>query len=166
MSSTRPATVPVTVTFAQLTEKQTAFVREYVERCGRPGAAIDAAIAAGFARAGKGSRHSARTRAYELLHNPAVLQLLRDELTRRMNAGAALGVQVMIDLAQNARSEQVRLAAAKELVDRGHGPVISRSAVVSAKVDSVEELLARLDAQERPEVTTINGEATEATRRF
>jgi hypothetical protein len=132
------------VTFADLTERQAAFVREYVERGGRRGAAADAAVAAGYAQPGEAGRAAARVRASELLHNPDVLRVLREELTRRLNAGAALGVQTLIDLCQNARSEQVRLSAASALIDRGYGPVVSRNAVVKAEM-SVEDILAMLD---------------------
>ncbi|MGA7675851.1 MAG: hypothetical protein WCA78_12510 [Rhizomicrobium sp.] len=136
-----------TVILADLSERQAVFVREYVERGGRPGAAVDAAVAAGYARPGRAGRAAARSRAYELLRNPKVLTALRDELTRKLNTGAALGVQVLIDLAQRAQSEQVRFSAARELVDRGYGPVVSRSANLNANA-SIEDFWARLDAME------------------
>ena len=138
---------PASVTIADLTERQAAFVREYVERGGRPGAAADAAVAAGYAQPSKAGRAAARVRASELLHNPQVLQALRDELTRKLNAGATLGVQTLIDLCLNARSEQVRLSAANSLIDRGYGPVVSRSAVVQANT-TLESMLAMLDSGE------------------
>jgi hypothetical protein len=144
MSSTR---TPAPVTFADVSERQARFVREYVEHGGRPGAAADAAVAAGYARAGKAGRAAARVRAHELLHNPKVLSLLRDELARRLSAGASLGVQTMVDLCQNARSEQVRLSAARELVDRGYGPIVSRNATIHAST-SVEDIIEMLDAKE------------------
>ena len=75
-----------------------------------------------------------------------MLQQLRDELTRKLNAGAALGVQTLIDLCQNARSEQVRLSAANALIDRGYGAIVSRSAAVQAHT-SIEDFLAMLDRQ-------------------
>lgn len=142
-TSLRPA--PETVTSRDLSERQAAFVREYVERGGSPGSAADAAVAAGYARPGPAGRAAARVRASELLRNPNVLQQLRDELARRLSTGAALGVQTLIDLCQNARSEQVRLSAANALIDRGYGPVMSRNASVQAHT-SVEDLLAMLDA--------------------
>lgn len=148
MSFPPESTPPDTVTLADLTEKQAAFVREYVERGGRPGAAADAAVAAGYARPGKAGRAAARVRASELLHNPEVMKALREELTRKLNAGASLGVQTLIDLCLNARSEQVRLSAANSLIDRGLGPVVSRNAVVQTTV-TMEDLLARLDGHQR-----------------
>ena len=59
-----------TVILADLSERQAVFVREYVERGGRPGAAVDAAVAAGYARPGRAGRAAARSRAYELLEKP------------------------------------------------------------------------------------------------
>jgi hypothetical protein len=138
------------VTLDDLSERQAAFVREYVERGGRPGSAASAAQAVGYAKPGPAGRAAARVRASELLRNPKVLSALRDELTRKLNAGAVIGVQMLIDLCQNARSEQVRLGAARELVDRGYGPVISKNASVQVST-SVEDLFARLDAREAAE---------------
>lgn len=132
------------VTFADLSERRATFVREYVERGGRPGAGPDAAVAAGYAKPGPRGRAAARVRASELLRNPDVLQVLRNELTRKLNVGAALGVQVLMDLCQSARSEQVRLTAANSLIDRGFGPVISRNATIYTST-SIEDFLERLD---------------------
>src|SRR5690348_2292003 len=107
MSRALPALASESVTLADLSERQAAFVREYVERGGRPGVGAAAVMAAGLTA----NRAAARVRASELLRNPKVLQFLRDELTRKLNAGATIGVQTLIDLCQNARSEQVRFSA-------------------------------------------------------
>jgi phage terminase small subunit len=136
------------VTFTDLSDRQAIFVREYVERGGRTGAAVDAAIAAGYARSGRSGRAAARSRAYELMRNPKVLSALRDELTRKLNAGAALGVATLMDLCQNARSEQVRASCANSLIDRGYGPVVSKNATIHANI-TVEDMLAKLDAAEK-----------------
>jgi hypothetical protein len=146
MSNKVPSFPSETVTIHDLTDRQAAFAREYVARGGKSGAATAAVLAAGITQ----NPAAARVRASEFLRDPKVLQFLRDELTRKLNAGAVLGVGVLEDLAMNARSEQVRLGAARELVDRGYGPVMSRNATISAKV-GIEELLARLDAQETAE---------------
>jgi phage terminase small subunit len=163
MSTTLSALPSAPVTLADLSDRQARFVREFVERGGRPGAAADAAVAAGYARAGRAGRPAARVRASELLHNETVLRFLRDELTRKLNAGAALGVQVLIDLAEHARSEQVRLSAARELVDRGHMPIMSRSAVVKTEL-TIEDYIEALDhrnAAARAQV--IDGQIVEST---
>lgn len=146
------------VTLADLTEKQAKFVQEFVARGGGHGAATDAAIAAGYARAGKGGREAARARASELLRHPKILGALRDELTRKLNAGAAIAVETLVDLARNARSEQTRLSAADSLLNRTLGPPISRSANIHANV-GIEQLLEQLDAHDRAQ--TIDGRARE-----
>jgi phage terminase small subunit len=156
MTHSTSAIASKSVTLADLSERRAAFVREYVERGGRPGAGPDAAVAAGYAKAGRAGRAAARVRASELLHNPEVLQALRDELARRLNAGAALGVQTLIDLCLNARSEQVRLSAANALIDRGFGPVMSRNAVIHATT-SVEDIIERLDRQEASSAIPASG---------
>lgn len=140
MSLLPPRTGKGTVTIDDLNERQTAFVEEYVKRGGKPGSAASAAQAAGYAPK---NRSAARVRASELLHNPKVLAVLRDELTRKLNASAVLGVQVLIDLAENG-PPQVRLSAAKELIDRGYGPVMSRNAHVHA-IETIEDILEELD---------------------
>jgi hypothetical protein len=143
MSNIPPSLRSETVTICGLTDRQAAFVREYIARAGKRGAATAAVLAAGITQ----NRAAARVRASEFLRDPTVLQLLRDELTRKLNAGAVLGVNVLEDLAMNAKSEQVRLGAARELLDRGYGPIVSRNATVVAKT-SIEDLLARIDAQD------------------
>lgn len=132
-------------------------MREYVVRGGLPGAGPDAAVAAGFASPGPAGRNAARSRSYELLHNPAVLKALREEMARRLNSGAVLGVKTLIDLCQNARSEQVRLSAANSLIDRGYAPVMSRNATVRAVV-GVEDLLMMLDKAQEEKVIDGNFE--------
>lgn len=125
---------------------QARFVTAYAELSTSKGGAAAAAIAAGYGH-GK-NRSAAKARASELLRNPKVLSALRDELTRKLNAGAAVGVQTLVDLSLHARSEQVRLGAARELVDRGYGPVMSRNATIHATT-SVEDFLLQLDARDR-----------------
>ena len=148
MSRLPRASAAKSVTLADLSDRQAAFVHEYVERGGRRGAAADAAVAAGYAQPGRTGRAAARVRASELLRNPDVLQVLRDELTRKLNAGAALGVQTLMDLCQNARSEQVKLSAANSLIDRGLGPVMSRNAIIHANM-TVDEIVNRLSESEK-----------------
>lgn len=128
------------VTIEGLTEKQSAFVYAFMESGGGPGSAADAAQAAGYAST---SRAAARVRGSELLRNEKVLSAIRNGLTRKLNAAASLGVSVLIDLAQTG-TPSVRLQAAKELVDRGYGPIISRNAHVVANT-SIEDLLAQID---------------------
>lgn len=145
-----PATTPQTEVlppetgFDELDPREARFVAEYAARSGTRGAGAEAALAAGYSN---GNRNAAHSMASRLLRRPAVLKALKDEIGRRFAAAAVLGVAVMENLAQSARSEQVRLSAAKELVDRGYGPIVSRNANVNVNTN-VEDMIAALDAQE------------------
>ncbi|HEY5207871.1 MAG TPA: terminase small subunit [Stellaceae bacterium] len=129
------------VTLADLTERQAKFVQAYMERGTQRDGAIQAALAAGY---GDGDRAQAKSRAYELLHHHKILAALRDEISNKLSAAASIGVGVLIELAQSAGSEQVRLGAARELVDRGHGPIMSRNASGEPRGRTVEDFLAGL----------------------
>ena len=145
LPASRTATVTET-TFEGLTDKQSRFVVVYSEMGGRSGAGVEAALAAGYG--GGTNRDAAKVRASELLRNPKVLEALREELTRRLNAAAVLGVDVLVELAADKQTPPAtRLSAAKELVDRGYGPVASRFAHMHV-VRSIEDVIFDLDAEE------------------
>ncbi len=128
-----------TVTISDLTERQAKFVQAYMECGTQRDGAIQAALAAGY---GDGDRAQAKSRAYEQLHNPKVLAALRDEISKNLSAASAIGTAVLVELAQAAKSEQVRLGAARELVDRGYGPVMSRNAPPpDPRKQSIEDFL-------------------------
>lgn len=133
--------------FDGLTGMQSRFVLAFAELGGQRGGATEAALAAGY---GNGQSTSAKARASELLRNPRVLAALRDELTRKLNAGAATGVAVLIELATDPNTPAAtRLSAATQLVDRGHGVVASRFAHAHLHaVKSIEDVLAALDASD------------------
>ncbi len=133
------------VTVADLTQRQAKFVQAYIECGTQRDGAIQAALAAGY---GNGDRKQAKSRSYELLHDPRILAVLRNEISKTFGAAAAIGTGVLIELAQTARSEQVRLGAARELVDRGYGPIMSCNAVPpdDTKQRELEEFYANLKA--------------------
>ena len=138
-----------TVTLEQLSPRKRAFIVAYLENVDAghmgQGSAPDAVQAAGIS---VDNRKAARVRAWELMRDPEVLAVLRDELTKKLAAGAAIGIAVIVDLALNAKSEQVKLQAASQLVDRSPiGPVISKSASVNVGVP-MEAWLERLDAED------------------
>lgn len=145
------------VTMEDLTQKQAAFVREYVQRGGRPGAGPDAAQAAGYAH---GDRDAARVRAAELLRHPKVLAVMRDELTKKLNAAATLGVDVLVELASDKTvPPATRLAAARDLVDRGHMPIASRFAHAHLhSVRGIEDIIAELDGEGSTNLAVIDAE--------
>lgn len=124
----------------RIRDRHIAFVRHYVELGGTPTMAPQAAMLAGLATP---SDPEGRLAAAMLLEHPPVARAIRSELAQRflLHAGEVLGT--LLHLVRSARSEAVRLAAAKELLDRSIGPIVSRSAVVSADVP-VEDLLAAI----------------------
>tara|TARA_R110002051_G_scaffold325797_1_gene431403 strand:- start:4703 stop:5188 length:486 start_codon:yes stop_codon:yes gene_type:complete len=143
------------VTFDGLTERQSAFVIAYAESGGGPGAAATAAQAAGYAQT---SRAAARVRGHELLRNPKVLNALRDELTRRLNAAATLGVNVLMELAADKSTPAAtRLSAAKDLIDRGLGPIASRWKV-DHTVRTIEDVISELDISDAEDERVIDAE--------
>jgi Terminase small subunit len=136
--------LPPAAELADLTPQQASFLIAYIELGGRKGGATEAALAAGY---GNGSPESAKHRARDLLRNPRILSALRAELSNRFSAAAVLGLSTLVELCQSG-PPGVRLQAAKELCDRGYGPIISRNATVTAQV-RIEDLLAELDEAER-----------------
>ena len=89
-----------------LTEKQSAFVKEYA----LTGNATRAAVKAGY------SEKTAHAKGHTLRHQ---LQLQIEDETRRLMQQAVPGALAQIvDLAASATSEQVRLQAAKDILDR------------------------------------------------
>lgn len=97
-----------------LSDRQRNFVRAFV-RNGANG--TQAAITAGYSERGAG------VTAHRLLRTPAVLAFLREETERVLNAGIAIGADVLVKLATAAKSESVRLQAATALLDRGGLPL-------------------------------------------
>ena len=107
----------------------------------------DAAVAAGY------PARSAGVSASRLLNREGVLKALRDGAERRLTAGVAIGANVLIELAEKAKSEDVRLRAAAALLDRGGLPLVKQSEVTHRLIDerSDAELRARLAELEREE---------------
>lgn len=163
-ATTSDTPTPSLPSFEGLNEKEGRFVVAYVALSGTRGVGADAALAAGF---GNGNRNAAHARASELLRRPHVLRAIKGETGRRIAASAPLGVAVLEQLAQSARSEQVRLAAANSLVDRGYGPVVSKNANANLNVNtSLEALLDKLDRHEAgPRAPSVSGPIIDAVPR-
>lgn len=93
-----------------LTPLQDAFVDAYIANGGN---ATNAAKTAGYAA------ESAEQRGYEALQKPHVLAVLRERTERYISSRAPRLLQVIENIAfDNNASAQVRLAAAKDLLDR------------------------------------------------
>lgn len=126
------------VTIADLPPMQADFVRHYVALGGQIGAGEKAALLAGYSASG------ARVRASEFKRNPRIRACIDEMLERKLKDGVSLAIQVLYDLARDA-PPSVKLSAAKELLDRGIGPVASRNA--PQRGETVEDLLKILDQE-------------------
>ena len=102
-----PAKLPVQAD--QLTEKQNAFIDAYVANGGR---GTQAAKDAGYAE------KSAHVEAHRLLKNPLILQEVYRRTVMELGAAAPQALKTVRELAQNAKSDYVRLEASKDLLDR------------------------------------------------
>jgi hypothetical protein len=110
----RPTTQPIsTEIFAEpareMTEKQAAFVKEYVANGGN---GTKAAEAAGY------SKQSAKDISCRLKANPLIQQAVQKELVLAMGYAAVPALARVIGLIDSARSDYVRLEAAKDLLNR------------------------------------------------
>lgn len=146
-----PVAADHSVKLADLDSREKAFALAYVERGGRHGAGVEAALAAGLSPSG--NRAAARVRANEMLRDPKVLGFIKDELVRKINTAAAIGVDVLIELASDPTTPHAtRLAAARDLIDRSAiGPIMSRNAHVHAAA-SIEDVLDMLDREEERDI--------------
>lgn len=149
-----PSAATDTPVFEELNEREALFVVEYVARSGTRGAGAEAALAAGYSSSG--NRDAAHSTASRLLRRPAVLRAIKDETGRKLAAAAPRGVAVLENLAEGARSEQVRLAAANSLIDRGYGPVVSRNANTNLNVNTgIEALLQKVEEAKKQGIIDI-----------
>jgi len=65
--------------------------------------------------------------ASKLLMRPRVLEALRRGAETKLNAGVAVGAIVLKELAESAKSEEVRFKAALALLDRGGLPLVKQT---------------------------------------
>jgi phage terminase small subunit len=97
----------------ELSPRQRRFVECYLDLGGQN--ATQAAINAGYSQ----ERESAKVTACVLLKRPYILEALKVESQRRLRASVVLGASTLVELAEKATNEQVRLKAAEALLDRG-----------------------------------------------
>lgn len=90
----------------ELTEKQDAFVSAYVASGGKVGLA---ATRAGYASKNEGSR---------LLREPKIIKAIQQRMQDEIGTAAVSALGTVKKLAQSARSDYVRLEAAKDLLNR------------------------------------------------
>ena len=134
-----------------MTDKQTAFVKEFA----LTGNAIQSAIKAGY------SERSAYQKAHQLHYQFA--REIEDETRKLMQAAVPGALAQIVDLAARAVSEQVRLQAAKDIMDRAGLKPTERieNITVEKSTDELRKELAQLmgsviKADEEEEPVTLN----------
>lgn len=141
------------LTIADLDMHQALFLRHFLDAGGRPEHAPEAAKRAGLAT---DDVDAARVGAI-LLGSDKITKAIKNEVSKRFGVATGEALQAILNICRNGRSEQTRLAAAKEILDRAGLVVMSRNAVVTANF-AIEDWLDQLDGRDRAR----DGEAIEA----
>ena len=117
-----------------MTDKQTAFVKEFA----LTGNAIQSAIKAGYSE--KTSTQKGHQLRWQFQHQ------IEDETRRLMKAAVPGALAQIVDLAARATSEQVRLQAAKDIMDRAGLKPTERieNITVEKSTDELRKELAQL----------------------
>ena len=134
-----------------LTEKQTAFVKEFA----LTGNGTQSAIKAGY------SEKTAYQKGHQLRYQLA--RQIEDETRKLMQSAVPGALAQIVDLAARATSEQVRLQAAKDILDRAGLKPTERieNITVEKSTDELRKELAQLmggvtEADEEDEPVTLN----------
>ena len=104
----------------------------------------EAALRAGYADTYEDAERAARI----LLESPRITRALKEMIMQRFDVAVSAAYATILSICVNGRSETARLSAAQEILNRGVGPVPSRSVSVTART-TVEDLIDSLDARER-----------------
>lgn len=115
-----------------LTEKQSLFVKEFA-LCGN---ATQSAIRAGYSS--KTAKQKGHTLRHQLQHQ------IEDETRRLMQSAVPGALAQIVDLASTANSEQVRLQAARDILDRSGLKPAERIENITVE-KSMDELRRELD---------------------
>ena len=136
------------LTIASLTDpREAAFVAALFD-LGGPQHGAEAAMRAGYAAT---PDEAARAAAF-LLGSTRIARCIVGEIKSRFDVAAGAAFSTLLSICVNGRSEQARISAAQEILNRSLGPIPSRSVFVTAHT-TIEDLLDRLD---RPKGDTSN----------
>jgi len=134
-----------------LTDQQRIFVDTYVELGGGHGSIAAAARRAGY------SEKSVNSIGNQLMKNERVLSAMKKLIDRKFRAGAVVGMNTMIWLAENSANEGTRLKAAEAILDRtGFGPKSTQDLNVNVNdtrergeiLDAIKEKLEQIEELE------------------
>ena len=138
------------LTIADLTDpREAAFVAALFD-LGGPQHGMEAAMRAGYA----GTPEEAARAAAFLLGSTRISRTILGEIKARFDVAAGAAFNTLLSICVSGRSEQARISAAQEILNRSLGPIPSRTVTLTAQT-SIEDLLARLD---RPESDSRDSE--------
>ena len=123
--------------------QEAAFVAALFE-LGGPQHAAAAALRAGYAD----NEAEAERVAVHLLASSRISSAIAGETKARFEAASATAFRTLVDICANGRSESARISAAQEILNRGIGPIPSRSLSVTAST-TVDEIVLMLSASEK-----------------
>jgi len=148
------------LTIANLTNPQEATFVAAIFELGGPQHSAEAALRAGYADNLEGA---ARAAAF-LLSAPRISRVIVGEIKARFDVAAAAAFHTLLEVCSDKKAPaSARVSAAESILNRSSiGPVPSRSMAITARV-GVEDLLERLDAQERgaAQPNTVDGSLVE-----
>ena len=128
------------LTIASLTDpREAAFVAALFD-LGGPQHGTEAAMRAGYAST---PDEAARAAAF-LLGSTRISRCIVGEIKARFDVAAGAAFSTLLSICVNGRSEQARISAAQEILNRSLGPIPSRSVSITAQT-TIEDLLDRLD---------------------
>jgi hypothetical protein len=142
------------ITTTRLDPQQLHFITTLLELGGGPQHGAEAALVAGYADDARGAERAARM----LLEDPKIARALRERVENRFVAAVGGAFNTLWEICTKGRSETARITAAREILDRGIGPVPSRSFSMNASL-TIEDILLQLDEADRAQ--TIDGRARE-----
>lgn len=155
----RRSGIPATPTgFGELDAQQAHFVAALYDLGGSTQDGPQAALIAGYADDYDEAARCARI----LLKSPKILKAMREAMRQRFDALVGLAARTLESVAADPKAPaNARIAAAESILNRSSvGPVPSRSVSFQA-TSSVDELIKRLDAEERGQASTIEGSSSE-----
>ena len=130
-------------TTASLTDpREAAFVAALFE-LGGPQHGTEAALRAGYANT---PSEAARAAAF-LLGSARISRCILGEIKARFDVASGAAFSTLLSICVNGRSEQARISAAQEILNRSLGPIPSRSVTLTAQT-SIEDMLNQLSAVE------------------
>lgn len=133
------------LTIANLNPQQARWLSCFMELGAKPEDGPEAAKRAGLAAT---DEDAARVSAIILNHD-RVQRALKEEVQKRFVTATNVAFDTILALARTGRNESVRLAAAKELLEKAGIVTVSRSALAVGFDNSAEALLEALEERKR-----------------